>query len=590
MLRHKPSSYWGFSVLAAVLLLPRVALAQCRDDLTVDSQVWVHDIKFNIRYFTPPQIPLKTNTVFSPDVLSASQPVIQQRMSDDDNKNVAREFSNLGYVSVRVIDSCVRMVEPAICMQDLKKSECADVTFSSHEIRFVRFQQAGFILPVPRSPVSTFFSNVPRPLLILNPEVNVEHDDRAGTTPMLAFKTNLLDIGNILKHKDSDKHALEATASANLSHSVEHDFYNAAEVVDLKKNWPASTMGSLALHVEQHNAKQPLGAASDATSQEIIGLRTNVHFQNTYLHNGYFWAGGSASRHTVPQAGGPVDTSEGAGSAALLLDGSVAQTTARAGLWLRGASPNNQASYEQLTFFTALYRDLLVAPNQSFGLQVIGGYGHTWGIPAQYAQFFAGNNSGNFLYQAPETLLQAGPPPPIVRSFGNTEAGVTNGGILGGSSFWNVSTTLTIPIPGLSRPLIPDVVIDDSTNTTLKSVLKTAGTRSAVSFIQAALVQQGVPAREAQKQAQALVDREIAPPVTYIADRANIYSLKPLVLFDVAELRASSFSRHLESAGGGIEFMIVNFALQAGYARTLNSQPGDRKGNVVLNLQFRNFF
>lgn len=577
-------------MLAAVLLLPRVGLAQCRDDLTADSQVWVHAIRFNIRYFNPPQIPLKTNTVLDPVALSASNPMIQQRMSDDDNKNVAREFANLGYVSVRVIDSCVRIVDPAVCRQDLKKDRCADVTFSSHEIRFVRFHEAGFILPVPRSPVSTFFSNVPRPLLILNPEVNVEHDDRTGTTPTVVFKTNLLDIGNILKHEDSDKHTLEAIASANLSRSVEHDFYNAAEVLDLKKTWPASSMQSLALHIEQHNAKQPLGAASDATSQEIIGLRANVHFQNNYLHDGYFWAGGSASRHTVPQVSGPFDTSEGAGSAAMLLDGSVAQTTARAGLWFTGASPNNQANYEQLAFFTALYRDLPVAPNQSFGLQVIGGYAHSWGTPAQYAQFFAGNNAGNFLYQAPETLLQAGPPPPIVRSFGKTEASVTNAAILGGSSFWNVSTTLTVPIPGLSRPLIPDVVIDDSTNTTLKSVLKTAGTRSAVSFIQAALVQQGVPAKDAQKQAQALVDREIAPPVIYIADRANLYSLKPLVLFDVAELRAPGFSRHLESAGGGIEFMIVNFALQAGYARTLNSQPGDRKGNVVLNLQFRNFF
>jgi hypothetical protein len=574
------------------MLLPRASFAQgCREDLTADAQVWVHAINFDIRYFNPPQIPLKTKTIFSPDVLSASQAAIAQQMSQDDNKNVTREFANLGFVSVRVIDSCVRNVDPAICMKDLQKTKCADVTFASHEIRLVRFNQAGLILPVPRSPVSTYFSSVPKPLLILNPTAGLDHDNRTGTTPSVSLKTDLLDIGNILKREDLDKHALEAIASADLSRSVDHNFYNAAEVVDLKRTWPTSMVQSLALHIEQDNVKQPLGTASDSTSQETVGLKGNLHFQNNYLHDGYFWAGGSASRHAIPQTVGQVvDTSEAAGSAAVLFDGSVAQTTARAGLWFTGASPNNQASYEQMAAFTALYKDFLVAPNQSFGLQIIGGYGHTWGTPAQYAQFFAGNNGSNFLYEAPDTLLQSGPPAPILRSFGKTEAGVANNVNLGGFSFWNVSTTLTVPVPGLSRPLIPDVVIDDTTNTTLKKMLKTAGTRSAISFIQAALVQQGIPAADAQKQAQALVDREIARPVNYIADRANIYSLKPLALFDVAELTTGNASRHLESAGGGIEFMIVNFALQVGYARTINSQPGDRKGNVVFNLQFRNFF
>jgi hypothetical protein len=578
-------------MLVAALLLPRASFPQqCREDLTQASQMWVHKIDFNVRYFQPPDLPLKTNTVYAPDALSAAQAAIAHRMSDDDANNVAREFSNFGFVSVRFIDSCVRVVAPAVCRRDLQKDQCVDVTFSSHEIRLVRFNQAGLILPVPRSPFSTYFSGVPRPLLIFNPTLKVDHDNRMGTTPAVAFKTNILDIGKVLTHEDSAAHALEATAAADLSRSVEHNFYKAAEKVDLKKTWPGSTVQSLAFHAEQYNAKEPLGAGSDSTSQEIAGLRMNLHFKNAYLRDGYFWAGGSASRHSVPQAGGALDSSEAAGSASVLLDGEIAQTTARAGLWFSGASPNNQDSYQRLEFFSAFYKDLLVAPNQSFGLQILGGYGHTWGTPAGYARFFAGNNTGNFLYMAPDALLLTDTPAPIIRSFGKNEAGIAGAPGEGGSSFWNVSTTLTIPVPGLSRPLIPDVVIDDSTNTTLKTVLKKSSTTSAVSFIQAALVRQGVPAKEARKQAQALVNREIAPPVNYIADHANIYSLKPMILFDVAELTAPGASRHLESAGGGMEFMIVNFAFQAGYARTLHSQPGDRKGNLVFNLQFRNFF
>jgi len=576
-------------VFAAALFMPRASLAQqCRDDLTQASQVWVHQIHYNIRYFQPPDIPLKPNTIYSPDVLSSSQAAIAQRLSSDENNNAARVFSTFGYVSVRVVDSCVQVVDPAVCRRDMQKDQCADVTFFAHAIRLMRFNQAGPILPVPRSPFSTYFSGVPRSLLILNPALKVEHDNRTGTTPGVGLKTDFSDIARILRHEDSANHTLEATGAANLSRSLEHNFYNAEETFDLKKSWPDSTLQSLTLHVEQSNAKQPLGAESDSTSREAAGLRANIHLKNFYLHDGYFWAGGTASRHAVPQSAGEIDTSEAAGSAAMLLDGAIAQTTFRAGLWLNGASPNNQKNYQQLAFFSGLYKDLLVKPNQAFGLQVLSAYGHTWGTPAQYAQFFAGNNESNFLYDSPDALLLGGAPSPLVRSFGKTEAGLAGISPVGGSSYWNVSTTLTIPIPGLSKPLIPDMMITDDTS--LKKALKNASTVSAVSFIQAALVQQGVPAKEAQKQAKTMVAREIAPPVNYIADNANIYSLKPLLLFDVAQIDGAGGSRHFDSAGGGFEFMIVNFAFQAGYARTLNSQPSDRKRNVFLSLQFRNIF
>src|SRR5215471_12737221 len=85
-------------LLAAVLLQPRLSFAQeCRADLTADMQVWVHAINFKIRYFDPPDLPLKTNSIFAPDVLSASQDAIRRRLSDDDNKNEARAFANLGF-------------------------------------------------------------------------------------------------------------------------------------------------------------------------------------------------------------------------------------------------------------------------------------------------------------------------------------------------------------------------------------------------------------------------------------------------------------------------------------------------------------
>jgi hypothetical protein len=580
---------WSICVLAAALLPPRASFAQeCRDDLTAADQMWVHDIMLDIRYFQPPDIALKKNTIYTPDARAASQGPIIERLSNDETNNAARLFSDFGYVFIRFVHSCVRVVDPAVCQRDMQKDRCVDVTFISHEIRLVRADQAGPILPVPRSPVSTFFSGVPRPLLILNPAPKIDHDNRTGTTPGIRLKTDFLDMGKILRHQDSDGHTLEATATADLSRSIEHNFYHAAETFDLKKTRPVSAVQSFALHVEQENAKEPLGSGSDTTSKETIGLRTDLHFKNAYLRNGYVWAGGTASRHSVPQDAATLDTSEAAGSVAALVDGVIALTTLRAGVWFSGGSPNNQNNYQQLKFFSALYHDFLVKPNQAFGLQLLGGYGHTWGTPAQYAAFFAGNNNSNFLYDSPDALLSAGGPAPVIRSFGKQEAGLAGISTTGASSFWNVSTTLTIPIPGLSKPLIPDMMVTDDAS--LKQVLKTSSTISAVNLLTSTLVKQGVPQAEARKQAQELFAREVVPPVNYIADNANVFSLKPLVLFDVAQLNGPGGSRHFESTGGGIEFMIVNFAFQTGYARTLNPRAGDRKGNVILSLQFRNIF
>ncbi|HEV7522880.1 MAG TPA: hypothetical protein VGP89_17390, partial [Candidatus Angelobacter sp.] len=57
---------WGMCLLAGVLVLPRASFSEeCRQDLTQVSQVWVHAMQFNIRYFEPPDIPLKTDTLFS---------------------------------------------------------------------------------------------------------------------------------------------------------------------------------------------------------------------------------------------------------------------------------------------------------------------------------------------------------------------------------------------------------------------------------------------------------------------------------------------------------------------------------------------
>lgn len=574
--------------LALLLLSPACLSQECHSSLTAADQFLVRSVAFRIRYFHPPDIPIRSKATYNPADLLPSLEAIRQELDAHDSSNALLEVARFGYISSRFLTSCVRVVPPDRCQADVGAARCVDVTFSDYEIRVVN--AGGALLPIPRSPFRTDLSGVPRPLLILNPSFNLAHDNRTGFTPQFRMKTNLLDITSLAENKPVQDHPLLANFAAEGSFSLNHSFFHADEVLEIARERSAKTLRKLALRIEQGNSQQPLGPGSDSYSQETGGARLDLHLDQPYISDIRFLASATGSRHSVPQTTGSLKTSEVSGSASLLLDGRIADSTTRFGLWYAGGFPNNAGSYQRLQFFSGAFKDVLVATNQSFGVQVLAGAGHIWGAAPQYARFFAGNNNANFLYQSTDTLLTQ-PPLPVVRSFGTREAGVNiPSTISGATTFWNVSATVSIPVPFWSRPLIPDETVLDP-NVTLKHVLKTSGTTSARNLLAATLKAQGLSSQEAAKQAAKIIDRDIAPAITYIADHANIFSVKPIVLFDLAQQSASGLTgRHVESFGSGLEFMLVTVALEAGYARTLNRLPGDRAGNVFVNLQFRNFF
>src|SRR5437868_10645581 len=106
-------------------------------------------------------------------------------------------------------------------------------------------------------------------------------------------------------------------------------------------------------------------------------------------------------------------------------------------------------------------------------------------------------------------------------------------------------------------------------------------------------------ARAAYTAAQAAVTpeadkiwNEITPITSFVADQANLYSIKPLLMFDAARLKAGeSFNNRTRYAlGGGLQLTIVIAKFELGYMQTLNRISGDSRGNVVARLVFQNLF
>ena len=78
----------------------------------------------------------------------------------------------------------------------------------------------------------------------------------------------------------------------------------------------------------------------------------------------------------------------------------------------------------------------------------------------------------------------------------------------------------------------------------------------------------------------------------FIADQANIYSVKPLIMFDVARLKTDGAleTQTKTGLGAGLQFTIVVAKFELGYVRSLNHLANESRGNFIARLVFQNLF
>ena len=280
----------------------------------------------------------------------------------------------------------------------------------------------------------------------------------------------------------------------------------------------------------------------------------------------------------------------------------------------------------------------------TIGFEVLAGGGRTWGQVPGYARFFGGSPSGQFLYDelSAQTVTRF-PFGPVLRSLGKNEAGIGPGNItLGGTSYWHANVNISIPVSRWSRPLIPHEWVAVSSmregdeefeghvpaganicrdlKSTVKTLVRVSGVNLMVSQqardqltdqekndlrlvnkpdrtpeedrrLEAATAALAAAKAKVQPEIDSLFNNEILPITDFIADYANIFSVKPLLLFDVAHLgpaAANTPTRY--GAGGGVQLDIVMARFEFGYVAALNRAPGDPRGNFFGRLVLRRLF
>jgi len=510
--------------------------------------------------------------------------------------NADEEFQNVGAISVLYVDSCIRPVDRAACMAVTGTPRCVDVAIRPHAIRFYLFKAGSNLVPVPRPVWLTWFPAVPGPLRALNPGFGIAYDREYGPSQSASISTNLFDLPAIASHEALDPNRSRLQLDIIERKSFSEPFYGVDARLALGRRHPEALMTDLAFDGALGANRQPLGDATYERYATRVGSRLEFGpgfetLRTLQVRGQYQW---SRNRFIAPS--GTNGTNEHAGQLQAVSDARLAGTFTRAAVWGNVASPTGLGqTYERAAAILGMQRDFVVRTNQTVGVELLLGGGRSWGNTPQYARFFGGNSARNFLYDTPTSpSLSDFPEGPLIRSFGEAQADVStrSGARRGGTSYWNVNLNISLPIPPLSRPLIPDETVTSigSRSVTLKDMLKSAVKGGKVTYA-STLKKQGVPAEEALTTADAAW-RTISPVIEFIADQANLYAVKPLALLDIAGIDATD-SRNTGTrvaAGGGLQFTVVVAKFELGYLSTVVRQPGDQRGNAFFRLTFQNIF
>jgi len=281
------------------------------------------------------------------------------------------------------------------------------------------------------------------------------------------------------------------------------------------------------------------------------------------------------------------------------------------GMWYEAADPGEGLTYSRLAGRLGT-RMPLGAGHNSMDVDLVAGFGQSWGDLPAYARFFGGYTPTQFLNGSSQAShLRDLPEGPVIRSFGEQQLrllrGPEEGG--GGTRYWSANLTIAVPVAAWSRPLIPDVTVDveaaageeedpcDGTIVTLPpkialgELVKFMSRQGAWNIIKQK-INDGKSEEEAIASTCPFFKSEVMPVLDNLVDRANLYSVKPLLMADVGQLgsqNAWATSTYL-ALGGGLQVSLTNLSLQLGYMHTLAPSSEGASGNFFASFVLRDLF
>ena len=575
-------------VFVVHLLFKHVGLTQDCREVNADSGFTVRSVQIKARWVPDELKKTVTDIIgiggpFSNSKVSTALALVSEASKASENY-FPPQLSGAIAVSLMTVNYCA-------ASDSLKE---VDVIIYPRYLRIDLFNIGNNFLPIPRSPTQTFYDKVPGVLLALAPVIGFGSDRSYGPSIAIQTATDLLHLTNPSKGSKN----LKLNLGLEARKSFTNDFHTLGGTVELTKPLKNSGLG-WGVGMGFINKEQPLGVGKygleNFSLQGMLQGSTQFSFIKKYTIGGGFRSLQN-DYDTLPSK--TDNNTEKGYTLFLITDGMLKKNFSRFGLWFDHGLPENETSYQRLSAKMAYGAHIKAGNNahQTFDLEMTAGGGYSWGHTPVYNQFYAGNTASHFLYESmAATRIRAVPDGPIVRSIGEREGTLSANteSTKGGRSYWHFNMNLSIPVGRWSKPLIPDMVINETTGATLQSKLKSLAMGSAISGVAIDLIDnKGYPENEQTDSiAEGIVEKDIMPMIEFVTDRANVFSIKPVLLFDVAGMEQPGLPQKTwTAAGAGFQLTVVIARLRAGYMHTITPSSEKGKGNFFLQFVFENFY
>jgi len=555
----------------------------------------VRYVKVEGRWANAIQLPLAEGDTLTPENLSEAMEALEAAITN--NTIHGYGLRSKGEVGVLYIGVDFDTSPPPLADSDSAK-DTVGVIFRPYFVDIALVEVGNSILPIPRSPHPTFFENVPKPLLALKPTIGFSRDRTFGTALGGGFAAdlfNLTDPARINTSIDANRHLNFSTQGMK---SLEQPFYRIDTGLRYNSNQIGTILQEYSISANYNGVKEPLGNEQHTSHAGTGGLGATLKLApNTRLSldTSYHWTEDKFAQRLPAQSTFTVANQQ----ATRLLFEAIPRSIdgfLRAALWNENGWLTKSGNfYQRLAGRLGYAKEIPVIQNQTVGIEILAGGGRVWNATPAFAHFFGGNTLGQFLYDSrSSSRLLNMPTGPLIRSFGEGQAGFrTSQGVLGGNTFWNVNVNLTLPIPPLSRPLIPNELTDltDSSGNpvSLKQILRRQIDVTGPNMLAATLRKEGLSSSEAEAQAGTILD-EVKPATHFLIDYANLFSIKPLLMFDAGGLLRNGASQTWLATGGGLQLTIVITKFEAGYMHTVSGPTFGSRGNAFFRLVFQNLF
>lgn len=564
----------------------------CRADLPDDANYKISQVQPNVRWASDltAGIPVKSGDPYTQANVNAARDYVRLALNKQD-RIAALSFDRLRF---RYIEPCTIVQDPSTC-ERLGTDKCVILRIDVYALRVPAIDTTSLAVDRPRSPTDTDLTGVPKPLLAFSPTIGINHDSALGTGLHIATSSNLSSLlsgrqpesSSIINSPENWKAILSTDGSRALDspYYLESAQFSIARVV----NGVLKQVGGEAAF---YSESAPFGAGDLRANEFSGGLVTILSspllpFRSTLIQAAYEHA------HNVLLHGVRDSGSESQGNLRISTDGTLWSAPLRLSAWAQ-YSATTPGTGRKLVLRAGYDKAIQVKRHQTIGIELLGGYGFLSGVIPRYDYFVGGSGGADFLFQpfgaATDDQTPSGP---VIRNYGAaTLDWLPVGQQINRQTFSHVNVSMSIPV-GLSHPLIPD--FEPIPGFTVGDLLKARVDKD--NLLKAVLKSQGHTDAEATAE-QERVMRSVRPAVHFVADNANLWSIKPLLLFDFARTTAeyvgvSSFSPHetWRAIGGGVQFEVVTAQFQAAYIHSI-SPPLEHRGggNFVLRLIFQNLF